>query len=338
MKSRIRLIALALALMVALSLVPMSSVAAQKWPPPLNVVVGPALLQFNGLGDTQTVSVRVLRVFNFYAADFTLYFNPAVMTVVSVESGPAFDHPDMPGLPTVHIGMGTVTFANTRFGDPVPYADSLTLARVTFQSTVPVAPVIAWGGASAANVADRTGMSWAYPLGGNYQVLPAAGVQGQAFWPGAGNHSLIPVQITNSAGLPIAQRMTLPNGNYPDAPWPPMPASGQIRINPMVLGRVPALETRLVDCPATPNLTPRRVRLGRGDVAPAHPSGMTGNNAVDIGDLVLCSSRFMLPGIDSNGDGWVDGDTNRDGVVNITDIVNIANQFGKTGPISLGCP
>ena len=46
----------------------------------------------------------------------------------------------------------------------------------------------------------------------------------------------------------------------------------------------------------------------------------------------------MLPGIDSNGDGWVDGDTNRDGVVNITDIVNIANQFGKTGPISLGCP
>jgi len=148
----------------------------------------------------------------------------------------------------------------------------------------------------------------------------------------------IPVQMTNSAGLPIAQRMTLPDGKYPDAPWPPMPPSGQIRINPMVLGRAPTLETRLVDCPAKPNLTPRRVSLVCGDVAPAHPSGMTGDNAIDIGDLVLCSSRFMLPGIDRNGDGWIDGDTNGDGVVNITDIVIIANQFGKAGPISLDCP
>jgi hypothetical protein len=337
MKPKIRLSVLALVLMVALSLVPMSSVAAQKWPAPQNVVVGPALVQFNGLADTQTVAVAVRRVFNFYAADFTLEFDPSVINVLSVDSGPAFDHPDMPGAPTVHIGPGTVTFANTRFGDPIPYADSLRLATITFVSVVPgpVGP-LAWGGGSIANVADKTGMSWAFPLTGDYEVLPGAGVQGQAFW--APDHSLIPVQITNSSGLPIAQRMTLPGGKYPDAPWPPMPPSGQIRINPMVLGRVPTLETRLVDCPALPNLTPRRVYLVRGDVAPAHPSGMTGDNAVDIGDLVLCSSRFMLPGIDSNGDGWIDGDTNNDGLVNITDIVNIANNFGKTGPICLDCP
>ena len=60
MRTKTRLFALALALMLALTLVPGGTVAAQKaTPAPLAVELFPVVLSFNGLGDTQTVEVQV---------------------------------------------------------------------------------------------------------------------------------------------------------------------------------------------------------------------------------------------------------------------------------------
>ena len=72
-------------------------------------------------------------------------------------------------------------------------------------------------------------------------------------------------------------------------------------------------------------------------VAPLHP-GVTGDNVINISDLVLAASRFNQPVQDINADNWVDGDVNNDGVVDITDIVIIATNFGLKGPICEDCP
>jgi hypothetical protein len=123
-----------------------------------------------------------------------------------------------------------------------------------------------------------------------------------------------------------------------------MPNKGQIRINPVTsgimpwgTGRIPALETRLTDCPVALNYPAHTVRLVGGDVAPIHP-GVAGDNKIDISDLVLAASRFNMAAVDTNADGWTDGDVNRDNLVNITDIVIIANNYGMKGPICEDCP
>jgi hypothetical protein len=277
-------------------------------------------------------------------AGLELTFNPAEIVVVDVKSGPAFGHADMAGAPQVQLGSGLVRFSNTRFSDPILLADRLTLATVTFESVVPAPAAGAFGG--FVDVADQAGTIATVALAGNYQVVAASGIRGQALWPDpAVIHDFIPVQVTTSAGIVIGQEPTDPNGFYPAVnPFPATPASGQIRINPLTLGmpqwgcgRIPALETRLTNCPAATNLTAHTVKLVGGDVAPLD-AGMTGNNVIDIGDLALAASRFGLPPIDTNGDFWTDGDVNNDFIVNITDIVIIANNFGERGPITEFCP
>jgi hypothetical protein len=330
----------ALILILALTLLPGGSVAAQKSaPPPTAIVLDPNPLPFNGLGATQTVEVQVEEVFNFYAAQFTLTFNPTIINVVNVTSGPAFGHSDLPGAPVVTIGPGSVTFANTRFSDPISYADRLTLATITFVSVVPgPTGLLAFGG--NAQIIQPSGVPFpAMALVGGYGVIPAIGVLGQALWPRpVANHNLIPVHMTNAGGSAFAATTTNAAGFYPVPPlFPPMPASGQLHINPLVFQRIPALETRLRDCPATPNLTAHTVRLVGGDVAPLLP-GRAGNNVIDIADLVLSASRFGLAPPDTNGDSWPDGDVDRNGTVNIQDIVIIANNFGQRGPIYEPCP
>jgi hypothetical protein len=200
-------------------------------------------------------------------------------------------------------------------------------------------------------VADQTG-TWVTlgPVGGpyDYEIYPASGITGQALWPlpvTAGGHEYIPVQITDSAGNEIGLDYTNPSGFYPSAGvFPAMPANGQIRINPITsaiytwgYGRIPALETRLTGCPASPNIAPHSVRLVGGDVAPLHP-GVTGDNVINITDLVLAASRFNMPVQDINADNWWDGDVNNDALVDITDIVIIATNFGLKGPICEDCP
>jgi hypothetical protein len=346
--SRKRLITLAFAFVLALSLLPIGSVAAQKWPPPLQAVIEPDPVEFYGLGSRQTIEVQVKEVYSFFAADFTLTFNPLDIIVVSVESGPDWGHADQSGAPLVQVAAGQITYANTRFSGPLLMRDSITLARVTFES-------VSAGGVAGAfgltvNVADGTGAFNPVPVVGAlaYTVFPASGIAGQALWPlpvVAPNHWGIPVQVTDSAGNVLGLDLTDPNGFYPSlGPLPAMPANGQIRINPITsgilpwgTGRIPALETRLTGCPAGMNVPAHSVRLVGGDVAPIHP-GVTGDNKINISDLVLCASRFNMPVIDTNADGWWDGDANNDGFVNITDIVIIANNYGKRGPICESCP
>jgi hypothetical protein len=338
MKMKLRLMTLVVALVLVLSLMPGSGVAAQKWPAPDNVVVSPTALIMHGLFGRATVSVVVKRVSNFYAADFRLEFDPSLVRVVEVKSGNAFDHPDQTGLPIVQVFDGYMTFANTRFGDPIHYADSLTLARVTFESVVPgpTGP-IPWGGGSVANIADKQANVYPFSLTGTYQVNTGGGIVGQT-----SAIAGIPVQMTTSAGFVLDYDWTDAAGFYPSVgAFGNMPASGQIRINPIAgagsLGRLPALEARLTDCPAAINMAVHRVGLVFGDVAPIHP-GITGDNNIDILDLVMTAHRMYEPALDINVDGWTDGDVNRDNIVDIKDLVIIANNFGRQGPRCYSCP
>jgi hypothetical protein len=346
--SRKRLVTLVFAFVLVLSLVPVSGVAAQKWPPPLEAVLDPDPVDFYGLGSRQTVEVRVNEVYSFFAADFTLTFDPTHIKVVKVESGPDWGHSDQSGAPLVQVGMGTVTYANTRFSDPLLMLDSIVLAKVTFES-------VSAGGVGGAfgltvNVAESTGLFNPVPVVGAlaYNVFPASGIAGQALWPlpvVAPNHALIPVQVTDKAGNVLGLDYTDGNGFYPSlGVLPAMPDKGQIRINPITsglfpwgTGRIPALETRLTNCPAGLNYPAHSVRLVGGDVAPIHP-GIAGDNKIDISDLVLTASRFNMAVVDVNGDGWWDGDVNNDALVNITDIVIVATNYGMKGPICEDCP
>jgi hypothetical protein len=329
----------------------MGSVAAQKWPPPLEAVIEPDPVDFYGLGSRQTVEVKVREVYSFFAADFTLTFDPTLIKVIKVESGPDWGHNDQSGAPLVQVSAGQITYANTRFSDPLLMLDSITLAKVTFESV----SAGAVGGIAAnfgltVNVADGTGAFNAVPVTGllAYTIFPASGVAGQALWPlpvVAPNHFRIPVQVTDSAGNVLGLDATDGNGFYPSiGVFPAMPANGQIRMNPITSsifwwgwGRIPALETRLTGCPAGMNVPAHSVRLVGGDVAPLHP-GVQGDNKIDISDLVLAASRFNMAWQDTNADGWNDGDVNNDGLVNITDIVIIANNYGMKGPICESCP
>ena len=347
MKARIRLIALALVL--ALSLMPGGSVFAQKHPPPtVDLVPNPTL--FNGLDDTQVVDVQLTGVFNFFAADFRLAFPATQLQVVRVESGPAFD-----GMaPIVRVDgsgtVGTVEFANTRLGNPILWSDRLTLARITFRAVVPgPATGVFTFPAPLPRVIAPDGTITTAALAGpyNFSVQPAlaAGVRGQALWgslpqPPAGVHAGTPVHITTAGGGMVLVTATGNRGYYPPlgiGSIPSVPAGGQIHINPLTSGRIPALETALKDCPNTANLTPHTVILVMGDVAPLLPN-RTGNNTIDIQDLVVSATRFGQPALDTNGDGWWDGDVDRNAIVNILDIVVIANNFGKSGPIVESCP
>lgn len=352
MKLRMRAFTLlALVLVLALCLTP-GSAAAQKWPPPSDIVLDPPTIIFNGFGDRQSVTVEVEQVYSFFAADFTLGFNNSIIKVVKVTSGPAWDHADSSGAPQVQLSSGVLTYINTRFGSALELQERLELATVTFES---VSAVAASGTFSlTANVAEKSGVIHAItPLYTYaYEVIPASGVRGQALWPKpVTDQRYIPVQVTDKLGNVIGLNLTDANGFYPDplfsplAPFPIVPEGGQLRINPaagaisppLPRGRIPALETRLTECPYAPNLTAHTVRLVGGDVAPLQPALM-GDNKIDISDLVLCASRFGTTGTDTNADGWVDGDVNRDGTVNILDIVIIANNFGKKGPICEACP
>ena len=351
MKLKIRLMTLVVALVLVLSLMPGSGVAAQKWPPPLEAVIVPDPVEFYGLGSRQTIEVQVKEVYSFFAADFTLTFDPTLIKVVSVKSGPDWGHADQSGAPQVQVGAGTITYMNTRFSNPLLMLDSITLASVTFESvSAGAVGGIAGNFTLTTNVADGTGAFNPVPPAGplGYTVFTASGIAGQALWPlpvVPGNHAWIPVQMTDAAGNVIALDTTDPNGFYPSLGlFPAMPANGQIRANPMTsgiywwgAGRIPALETRLTGCPAGMNTTAHTVRLVGGDVAPIHP-GVTGDNKIDILDLVLSASRFNMPGVDTNADLWTDGDVNNDGLVDITDIVIIANNYGKKGPICEACP
>jgi hypothetical protein len=347
---RIWAIALSVVALVA-GLLPVGSVAAQKWPPPLAAVIEPDPVDFYGLGSRQTIEVQVKEVYSFFAADFTLTFDPTLIKVVSVESGPDWGHANQSGAPLIQVGVGTVTYANTRFSDPILMVDSITLARITFESV----SAGAVGGIAGAftlttNVADGTGAFNPVPSMGTlaYTIFTASGIAGQALWPSpvvAPNHWYIPVQVTDLSGNVLGQDYTDGDGFYPTLGiFPAMPANGQIRINPITSGiffwgwgRIPALETRLTGCPAGMNVPAHSVRLVGGDVAPLHP-GVQGDNKIDISDLVLAASRFNMPVIDTNGDNWNDGDVNNDGLVNITDIVIIANNYGMRGPICESCP
>jgi hypothetical protein len=347
--SKKRWIALAFTLVLALSLLPMGSVAAQKWPPPLEAVIDPDPVDFYGFGSRQTIEIRVNEVYSFFAADFTLTFDPTYITVVDWESGPDWGHNDQSGAPLVKVGAGTFTYANTRFSDPLLMLDSIVLARVTFES-------VSAGGVGGSfgltvNVAESTGLFNPVPVTGSlaYNVYPASGIAGQALWPLPvlpGGHAGIPVQVTDSAGNVLGQDYTDGDGFYPGSglALPAMPNRGQIRINPITSGifwwgsgRIPALETRLTDCPEALNYPAHTVRLVGGDVAPLHP-GVQGDNKIDISDLVLVAARFNEPWQDSNADLWNDGDVNNDGLVNITDVVIVANNFGMKGPICEDCP
>lgn len=353
MKLKMRVFTLGLILALALGFAPGSAVA-QKWLPPSDIVLDPPTLVFNGLGDRQSVTVEVEEVYSFFAADFTLGFDNSIIKVASVTSGSAWDHADSSGAPQVQVGSGVLTYINTRFGSALELQETVELATVTFES-------VSAAGASGtftftANIAEKSGTIHAMTptMTYTYEVIPASGVRGQALWPKpVTDHSLIPVQMTDKLGNTIALGLTDVNGFYPTPftspvalpPFPIMPANGQLRINPAFLsvspplpnGRIPALETRLTDCPYAPNLAAPTVRLVGGDVAPL-AAAIMGDNKIDISDLVLCASRFGSSGIDTNGDGWVDGDVNRDDMVNILDIVIVANNFGQTGPICVECP
>jgi hypothetical protein len=338
-------------LALALSLAP-GSAAAQKWPGPSAATLTPPTLIFNGLGDRQSVTVEVEQVFSFFAADFTLNFDSSVIRVSKVTSGPVWDHADTSGAPQVQLSSGVLTYINTRFGSALELQETVELATVTFESVTSVAASSPFS--LTVNVAEKSGIIHSVPVTGtfSYEVIPASGVRGQALWPKpVTDHSSIPVQVTDKVGNVIGLNQTDVNGFYPDpsfsplAPFPIVPQDGQLRINPAVgsispplpNGRIPALETRFTDCPYNPNLAAQSVRLVGGDVAPLHPSTM-GDNKIDISDLVLSASRFGTTGTDTNADGWVDGDVNRDNTVNILDIVIIANNFGKAGPICEPCP
>jgi hypothetical protein len=333
-------------LVLALSLAP-GSVAAQKWPPPNAVVIVPNPVDFYGLGSRQTIEIQVEDVFSFFGADFTLTFDPNLLKVVGVESGPDWGHADQSGAPQVLAGAGTLTYVNTRFTDPLLMRDSITLARVTFES-------VSVGGTSGTfnltvNGSDGPAPGvppWTLSTTAAYNVFFASfGSIGQALWPQPVTvHEWIPVHVTDSAGNAIGMDYTDASGLYPTMGlFPPVPANGQIRINPITsriyswgYGRIPALETRLTGCPAGMN-SAHTVQLVGGDVAPLHPQ-VQGDNKIDISDLVLTASRFNQPWLDSNGDGWNDGDVDQDGLVNITDIVIIANNYGMKGPICEPCP
>ena len=349
MKAKTRLIALALVLALALSLLPGGSVSAQKHPPP-TVVLLPNPTLFNGLDDTQVVDVQLKGVFNFFAADFRLSFPATQLQVVQVESGPAFD-----GMaPIVRVDgsgtVGTVEFANTRLGNPILWSDRLTLARITFRAVVPgpIGGVFGFPAPLPRVIAPDATITTAV-LAGTYtftvQPAAAAGVRGQALWgslpqPPAASHAGTPVHITTAGGGMVLATATGNRGYYPPGnigSIPSVPAGGQIHINPLTSGRIPALETALKDCPNTPNLTPHTVVLVMGDVAPLLP-GRTGNNTIDIQDLVVSATRFGQPALDTNGDGWWDGDVDNNAIVNILDIVVIANNFGDTGPVVESCP
>lgn len=351
MKLKMRMFTLALVLALALGLAP-GSAASQKWPPPSDIVLDPPTIIFNGLGDRQSVTVEIEQVYSFFAADFTLSFDNSIIKVVKVTSGSAWDHADSSGAPQVQLGSGVLTYINTRFGSALELQERLDLATITFESVSAVAASGTF--ILSANIAEKSGVIHAItPLFTyTYEVIPASGVRGQALWTKpVTDHSNIPVQVTDKLGNVIGLNVTDVNGFYPDplfsplAPFPIVPEGGQLRINPAVgalspplpTGRIPALETRLTDCPYVPNLAAHNVRLVGGDVAPLMP-GTMGDNKIDISDLVLVASRFGTTGTDTNGDGWVDGDVNRDGTVNILDIVIVANNFGKTGPICEPCP
>jgi hypothetical protein len=340
-----RFIALALILMLALSLVPSGGVSATVPVPNTEIFPNPVL--FNGLGDTQVVEVRFTEVFNFFAADFRIRFPAWQLQVVSVESGDAFD-----GLPPVvridGVGAwGEIEFANTRLGDPILWADSLTLAKITFRSVVagPSGGPFVWAPPPPRIIApDGTvRIATTTPAGFTIQPAAAAGVRGQALWEStvAPNwHADIPVRISTDGGGLVLATTTGPGGYYPPLTTgsiPSVPAGGQIHINPVVPGRIPALETSLKNCPNTVNLTPHTVTLVGGDVAPLSPN-RTGNNVINVVDLVVSAARFGQPAVDSNTDGFTDGDANRDNQVNIQDIVIIANNFNTNGPIVESCP
>jgi hypothetical protein len=342
---------LVVVLALALGLAP-GAAAAQKWPSPTDALLDPPTLVFNSLGDRQSVTVEVEQVYSFFAADFTLNFDSSVIRVVNVTSGPVWDHSDTSGAPQVQLSAGELTYINTRFGSALEMQERLELGTVTFEAITSVAASQAFS--LTVNVAEQSGIVHAVPVSGSftYEVVPASGVRGQALWPKpVTDHSNIPVQITDKIGNVIGLNQTDMYGFYPDplfsplAPFPIVPEGGQVRINPLVdsispplpYGRIPALETRFTDCEYNPNLSAQSVRLVGGDVAPIHP-GIMGDNSIDILDLVLSASRFGTTGTDTNGDGWVDGDVNRDATVDILDIVIIANNFGEEGPICLPCP
>jgi hypothetical protein len=346
---------------VALALLPMDNAAAQKWAPPLEALIVPQTVNFYGLHSQVTVEVVVREVPSFMAADFTLtWSNAPDLTVVAYESGPDWGHADMSGAPQVTWGPvlpagWSVTYANTRFSDPLMMVDRLVLARITFESQSP--GVTSGQFTLTVNVSDASGtvtQPLNVPATFTYNIWPAAAVAAQALWPlpdpplpAVRDHSRIPVQMTDSAGNGIGGPVpTTFVGSYPwPIAFPVMPANGQIRINPIQsgfswgFGRIPALETRLTNCPAGMTATPHTVRLVGGDVAPLHPQ-IQGDNKIDILDLTLAASKFdnLNPGTDGNLDGWVDGDVNNDTFVNILDIVVIANNYGKKGPICEACP
>ena len=347
-----RIWAITLSVVALVAALPSGSVAAQKWPPPLDALIVPNTVNFYGLFSTVTVDVVVREVPSFRAADFTLQWSNAPdLRVIRIESGPDWGHPDIPGVAPLQQNMvDRVTWANTRFGDSLVMVDRLTLARVTLESQSP--GIIAGTFTLMVNVTDGAGTVQAVPVAGPfpYNVWPANVLAAQALWPlpdPAAGHANIPVQVTNSAGIGIGGPVpTTIVGSYPwPSAFPPMTANGQIRINPMQsgfswgFGRIPALETRLTNCPVGMTATPHTVRLVGGDVAPLHPQ-IQGDNKIDILDLALAASKFdnVNPATDGNLDGWGDGDVNNDGFVNIIDIVVIANNFGKKGPICEVCP
>lgn len=353
MRTRVRLIGLALALMLALSLAPGGTVAAQKaTPQPLAVEVSPNPLLFSGEGDRQTVEVQATEVFNFFSANFRLWFNPTLIKVVSWTSGSAFGGQGIPVV-TVHP-FGWIDFSNTRVSGPIAYADRLTLATITFESVVP-GPVAfqLWPPQSFARIFQPSGSCWHFgggaaapcvatglpfpQAGSGYFVGVAAGVIGRALWESTSApnwHAGIPVQLADGAGgLVPPVRWTNVGGLY--GGWASMPAGGQLRINPLINDRIPALETRLKDCPAGPLGAPTVTLVG-GDVAPLY-TDKTGDNAINIQDLVVCAFNFGAS-VDTNGDGYTDGDVDRNNIVNIFDIVLIAGNYGKTGPIYESCP
>ncbi|MBN1640433.1 MAG: hypothetical protein JXA09_04285 [Anaerolineae bacterium] len=351
MKARTRAFTFALVLVLALALAP-GSAAAQKWPAPTAAVIDPPNVVFNGFADRKSITIEVEQVYSLFAADFTLTFDSSVIRVIDWTSGSAWDHADTSGAPQVQLSADTLTYINTRFGSSLDMQERVELATITFESVVSEAFIQPFG--LTVNVAEKSGIIHAVPVPvvATYEVIRASGVRGQALWPRpVTDHSYIPVQVTDKAGNEIGLNMTDVNGFYPDpgfpgyAPFPIMPEGGQLRINPMVgahdgglpFGRIPALETRLTDCEYNANLSASAVRLVGGDVAPIHPH-ITGDNKIDILDLVLSASRFGAAPTDANFDGWFDGDANRDGAVDILDIVIIANNFGMEGPICEPCP
>lgn len=274
--------------------------------------------QIVGVGESAVIEVWVNNVADFYAAEFELAFDPAVVQGSTVTSGAAFaSYPNEHEVLESYIADGKVYFAVTllRVAKAPPLSGNLHLATLTFEGLQGGTSPLTWVEIKLAN--SYGGDIPCTSTDGSLIVEESNGgnstLTGRAFLEGRSTHQDIAAEMSNGTSYSAT---TDAGGWYTFTEVSP----GVYNVS---FSHPRYLTTVLQGCEVSSNETawlPDVTLLG-GD--------LNDDEVIDISDLVIGAANFNTndPVSDINGDGLVD----------IYDIVLIGKNFGLTGPIIQVC-